>query len=107
MLGQELDSLADLISFGVAPATLAFLIGLRSSIDMLILSFFVCCGIARLARFNVTQHVVMDGKKKAFEGLPIPSSLVLVLGMWIWVEYGYLEAPFGVLVMYGIEVLYA
>src|SRR5262245_14304572 len=78
--GQELDSLADIVSFGVAPATLAYGLGLRGGADMIILIFFVACGISRLARFNVTAADLSDesGKVKYFEGTPIPSSLILV-----------------------------
>ena len=54
MLGQEMDSLADLISFGVAPAALAFTLGLRSTLDTIALLVFVSAGLARLARFNAT-----------------------------------------------------
>ncbi|KAH7107493.1 CDP-diacylglycerol--serine O-phosphatidyltransferase [Auriculariales sp. MPI-PUGE-AT-0066] len=81
LLGQELDSLADLISFGVAPAVLAFDIGFRTYLDTLVLTVFICCGLARLARFNATVALVPKdgaGKSKYFEGLPIPTSLVLV-----------------------------
>ncbi|CAA7271772.1 unnamed protein product [Cyclocybe aegerita] len=81
MLGQELDSLADLISFGVAPSLLAFVIGLRTYLDTVILTGFICCGLARLARFNATVALVPKnegGKAKYFEGLPIPSSLALL-----------------------------
>ena len=81
MLGQELDSLADLISFSVAPAFIAFTIGLRSLVDTIVLTMFVCSGLARLARFNATiANLPKDssGKSKYFEGLPIPSSLFLV-----------------------------
>ncbi|HAN32394.1 MAG TPA: CDP-diacylglycerol--serine O-phosphatidyltransferase [Myxococcales bacterium] len=83
-LGADLDSLADIISFGVAPATLAYTLGARGGWDVLILIGFVCCGIARLARFNVTAKDMADeqtGKVPYFEGTPIPSSLVLVLLM--------------------------
>ena len=88
MLGQELDSLSDLISFGVAPACLAWSIGLRTFLDKVCLVVFVCAGLARLARFNVTQQSASleGGKQKYFEGLPIPSSLMLVSVMWWWVE---------------------
>lgn len=81
MLGQELDSLADSISFGVAPAFAAYVLGLRTPADTLILTVFICSGIARLARFNATVALVpkdKTGKSKYFEGLPIPSSLLLV-----------------------------
>ena len=54
LLGADLDSLADVISFGVAPAVLGFTLGLRGGWDMLILTYFVVCGVSRLARFNVT-----------------------------------------------------
>jgi len=81
-LGADLDSLADVISFGVAPAVLGFTLGLRGGWDMLILTYFVVCGVSRLARFNVTADALADettGKVKYFEGTPIPTSLAIVL----------------------------
>lgn len=79
-LGRELDSLADIISFGVAPATLAYAAGLDGGWDWIALIYFVCCGVARLARFNVTAEALSEGtaKVKYFEGTPIPTSIVLV-----------------------------
>jgi CDP-diacylglycerol--serine O-phosphatidyltransferase len=80
-LGGDLDSLADTISFGVAPAALAFTLGMRGGWDTAILVYFVCCGVGRLARFNVTAEELSDettGKVKYFEGTPIPTSLLLV-----------------------------
>ena len=81
-LGADLDSLADVISFGVAPAVLGFTLGLRGGWDMLILTYFVVCGVSRLARFNATAAALADektGKVKYFEGTPIPTSVVLVV----------------------------
>lgn len=85
LVGKELDSLADLVSFGVAPATVGFTMGLNSTADVLVLSFFVLCGLLRLARFNVTAAFLSKGHDKVshFEGLPIPSSLFLVFIMAI------------------------
>jgi len=83
-MGQELDSLADVVSFGVAPAVLGFTLGLRGGWDMLCLTYFVVCGVSRLARFNVTAAALADpstGKVKYFEGTPIPSS-ILIVAMW-------------------------
>lgn len=79
-LGRELDSLADLISFGVAPAVLGFAVGLRGAWDALVLVYFVSCGLSRLARYNVTAAELADetGKVQYFEGTPIPTSVVLV-----------------------------
>src|SRR5262245_27053609 len=78
-LGRELDSLADVISFGVAPAVLGFAAGLRGGWDALVLVYFVCCGVSRLARFNVTADKLSGsgGKVAYFEGTPIPTSIVL------------------------------
>jgi CDP-diacylglycerol--serine O-phosphatidyltransferase len=80
ILGADLDSLADIVSFGVAPAVLGFTLGLRGGWDMLILAFFVVCGISRLARFNVTAEALSEGtgKVKYFEGTPIPTSILIV-----------------------------
>lgn len=80
-LGADLDSLADVISFGMAPAAIGFAVGLRYPIDVAILLYFVGCGISRLARFNVTADALSDesGKVKYFEGTPIPTSVLIVL----------------------------
>ena len=80
-LGRELDSLADVISFGVAPASLAFGAGLDGGWDALVLVYFVACGVSRLARYNITAEALAadeSGKVKYFEGTPIPTSVVLV-----------------------------
>ena len=87
-LGRELDSLADVISFGVAPAALGFAAGLDGGWDCLILTYFVCCGVSRLARYNVTAEALSEGgaKVKYFEGTPIPTSVVLV-GVLAWAAW--------------------
>lgn len=62
----------------------AFALGLRTPVDTLLLSFFVLCGLTRLARFNVTVAAVpkdSSGKSKYFEGTPIPTSLGIVAAM--------------------------
>ena len=79
-LGRELDSLADVISFGVAPAALAYACGMTGLWDGAVLVYFVCCGVSRLARYNVTAEAMSEGgdKVKYFEGTPIPTSVLLV-----------------------------
>ncbi|KAF2121972.1 hypothetical protein BDV96DRAFT_482598 [Lophiotrema nucula] len=92
LMGQELDSLADLVSFGVAPAAAAFSLGLRTPLDHLLLTIFVLCGLTRLARFNVTVALLpkdASGKSQYFEGTPIPTSLALVSVMAYWVNQGW------------------
>lgn len=80
VLGRELDSLSDIISFGVAPALLAYGCGMQGLYDRIILTCFVACGVSRLARYNVTAEALSAGqdKVKYFEGTPIPTSLLLV-----------------------------
>ncbi|HLN58110.1 MAG TPA: CDP-diacylglycerol--serine O-phosphatidyltransferase [Thermoanaerobaculia bacterium] len=75
--GEEYDSLADLVSFGVAPAVLAYSWGLSdfSRLGWLASFLFVVCGSMRLARFNIQTHNV---DKKYFIGLPIPAAAATV-----------------------------
>jgi len=79
-LGGELDSLADVISFGVAPAMLGYALGMQGLYDRIALGYFVVCGVSRLARYNVTAAALSEGgdKVKYFEGTPIPTSLLIV-----------------------------
>ncbi|KAI9676917.1 MAG: CDP-diacylglycerol-serine O-phosphatidyltransferase [Caeruleum heppii] len=102
LMGQELDSLADLISFGVAPAACAFAMGLRTPLDHLLLTFFILCGLTRLARFNVTVAALpkdKTGKSRYFEGTPIPTTLGIAAVMAWWVSRGWVleDVPGGVL----------
>lgn len=87
-MGRELDSLADVISFGVAPAAIAYGCGMQGLFDRMVLLFFVACGVSRLARYNVTAEALSEGgdKVKYFEGTPIPTSLllVMVLAFAVW-----------------------
>jgi CDP-diacylglycerol--serine O-phosphatidyltransferase len=87
-LGRELDSLADVISFGVAPACLAYAVGMSGGWDAVALLYFVACGISRLARYNVTADSLAGarGRVTYFEGVPIPSSTLLVL-LLVWLTW--------------------
>ncbi|KRG68864.1 CDP-alcohol phosphatidyltransferase family protein [Pseudoxanthomonas dokdonensis] len=92
VLGRELDSLADVISFGVAPAALAYACGMQGGWDWVVLSYFVGCGVSRLARYNVTAESLAgeDAKVRYFEGTPIPTSLLLVIVLAIAAYGGHL-----------------
>jgi CDP-diacylglycerol--serine O-phosphatidyltransferase len=89
MMGRELDSLADVISFGVAPAIIGYGCGMQGLYDRIVLAYFVACGVSRLARYNVTADALSEGsdKVKHFEGTPIPTSFLLVclltLATWL------------------------
>ena len=115
-LGADLDSLADIVSFGVAPAALGFALGLRGGWDAVLLCYFVSCGIARLARYNVTAASLSDerGKVKYYEGTPIPSSLglVLVLGVAFGMDRVHEALWFGAcnigpFVLHPLTIMYA
>ena len=106
-MGRELDSLADVISFGVAPAVIAYGCGMQGLVDRVILVFFVACGVSRLARYNVTAEQLSEGgdKVKYFEGTPIPTSLVLVMVLAAAAWYGALgeQLWFGVMHVAGFQ----
>ena len=100
LLGADLDSLSDTISFGVAPAVLGYTLGLRGGWDMVCLTYFVVCGVSRLARFNVTASSLTDtdtGKVKYFEGTPIPTSILIValLAVALWTGHVQADVWFG------------
>lgn len=88
-MGREMDSLADIISFGVAPATIAYAAGLRTGLDQAMLMFFTVCGLSRLARYNITAEELAgeSGKVAYYEGTPIPTSilpLTILVGAYHW-----------------------
>jgi CDP-diacylglycerol--serine O-phosphatidyltransferase len=107
-LGRELDSLADVISFGVAPAVLGYACGLQGFYDRIILAYFVACGVSRLARYNVTAEALSEGtgKVKYFEGTPIPTSFVLVCVLTLGASLGNVrdELWFGSLPLAGFTL---
>jgi len=93
VLGRELDSLADVISFGVAPAVIGYGCGMQGLYDRVVLTCFVACGVSRLARYNVTADELSEGgsKVKYFEGTPIPTSLLLVIMLFVAATQGALR----------------
>ncbi|MFH1870585.1 MAG: CDP-diacylglycerol--serine O-phosphatidyltransferase [Pseudomonadota bacterium] len=103
-MGRELDSLADVISFGVAPAVIAYGCGMQGLYDRIVLVYFVACGVSRLARYNITAEALSEGGKvKYFEGTPIPTSLLLVALLFVAALQGALRESlwFGVVEIAG------
>lgn len=107
-MGRELDSLADVISFGVAPAMIAYGCGMQGLYDRIVLTYFVACGVSRLARYNITAEALSgDGDKvKYFEGTPITTSLLLVMLMFGAASQGALRESlwFGKVVFAGFTL---
>ncbi|MDD3000887.1 MAG: CDP-diacylglycerol--serine O-phosphatidyltransferase [Candidatus Riflebacteria bacterium] len=89
--GAELDSLCDLVSFGVAPAFLVYTRYLEADrlFSLIVTCIFVLCGALRLARFNVTPH----SKQGVFEGLPIPGGAGILATLTIFeLQFGQFRA---------------
>lgn len=107
-LGRDLDSLADIISFGVAPAVIAYGCGMQGLYDRIVLVCFVACGVSRLARFNVTAEALSEGsdKVKYFEGTPIPTPVLLVIMLGVAASQGALHDAlwFGKVVFAGFTL---
>jgi CDP-diacylglycerol---serine O-phosphatidyltransferase len=108
ILGRELDSLADSISFGVAPAIIGYGCGMQGLFDRIVLAFFVACGVSRLARYNVTAETLSQGtdKVKYFEGTPIPTSILLVfiLALAAWTGAIHQDLWFGEITLFGFKL---
>lgn len=81
LYGIQLDSLADIVCFGVLPAVICFQLGMKTKMDTAILGFFLICGIIRLAFFNVLEtnrQTNPDSGEKVYHGLPITTiSMIL------------------------------
>ena len=107
-MGRELDSLSDIISFGVAPALIAYGCGMQGLYDRIVLTYFVACGVSRLARYNVTAEALSDGQNKVkyFEGTPIPTSLLLVMVLFVAAWQGALGESlwFGQVALFGFKL---
>ena len=107
-MGRELDSLADVISFGVAPAVIGYGCGMQGFYDRIVLAYFVACGVSRLARYNITAEALSGGgdKVKYFEGTPIPTSGLLVMLMLVAATQGALGEAlwFGEVVIAGFTL---
>lgn len=103
--GEQMDSLSDMVSFGAAPALIAYEWALKDIGRWGWIAAFVYCACAalRLARFNVNTSVV---DKRFFQGLPSPAAAALVAGfIWIATDFGYTGAdwvwPMFVVMLYA------
>ncbi|MDD2608952.1 MAG: CDP-diacylglycerol--serine O-phosphatidyltransferase [Giesbergeria sp.] len=101
--GEQMDSLSDMVSFGAAPALIAYIWALKDLGRWGWIAAFVYCACAalRLARFNVNTAVV---DKRYFQGLPSPAAAALVMGfIWLMTELGVQRGHSGLwLGWYGI-----
>ena len=90
--GREFDSLADIVSFGVAPALLVFKIVLHHiphQIGWLLAGFYLLCGALRLARFNIAATYNLGGGTRNFTGFPIPAAAGLISSITLLIISNY------------------
>ena len=108
--GREFDSLADIVSFGVAPALLVFkivLFALPSRIGWLIAVFYLLCGALRLARFNIAATYHLGSGSRHFTGFPIPAAAGLISSITLLLlsQYQHEQDLGGGYAKYGLVVL--
>jgi CDP-diacylglycerol---serine O-phosphatidyltransferase len=87
--GREFDSLADIVSFGVAPALMVYRIVLHEfeRIGWIIASVYLVCGALRLARFNCLAAANSSAANKEFRGFPIPAAAGLIASLTLFMIY--------------------
>ena len=108
--GREFDSLADIVSFGVAPALLVFkivLYALPSRIGWIVAVFYLLCGALRLARFNIASTYSLGTGSRNFTGFPIPAAAGVISSITLLVLSQYeheQDMVFGY-AKYGLVVL--
>ena len=87
--GIQLDSLCDVISFGVFPALICYLLGMRGTLGLVIVFFYCICAVIRLAFFNVQEikrQQVEGGSNKTYRGLPV-TSIAFLLPLAFWLQF--------------------
>lgn len=87
--GIQLDSLCDVISFGVFPALICYLMGVRGVLGIVLVCFFCICAVIRLAFFNVLEGKRQQsegGGAKLYRGLPV-TSVAFLLPLLFWTQF--------------------
>ena len=106
--GIQIDSLCDIVCFGVAPALLCYRLGMRGIVGIVILMFYVLAGLIRLAYFNVMEEKRQedtDENRKYYQGLPITSmaiALPIVFMLSPFIRRDFLVALHAVVLTVGI-----
>ena len=87
--GIQLDSLCDVVCFGVFPAMICYLLGVRGLVGLPIVFFYCLCAVIRLAFFNVLEakrQKSEGGSNKVYRGLPV-TSIAFILPMAFWLQF--------------------
>lgn len=115
--GIQLDSLCDVICFGVVPAVFLYFSGVNSIVGMVGLVFYVLCALIRLAFFNVLEikrQMNEDGCAKSYRGLPVTSAAIIfpflhIIGLFVpdtimTVVYHVVPFPIGILFIADVRI---
>lgn len=86
--GVQLDSLCDMVSFGVTPCMIAWFLGYDSPFDVIIYMLFLVCSATRLAYFNTLTMEKEDLSSKSFVGMPIPFSCFSTAMLMLMLSFG-------------------
>jgi len=103
--GIQLDSLCDIVSFGVFPALICYLLGVRGALGLAVVCFYCVCALIRLAYFNVLEakrQKEEDGSNKMYHGLPV-TSISIILPLTFWLQF--IIPPFAFIVVLHIMLV--
>ena len=87
--GIQLDSLCDVICFGLFPAMICYLLGVRGTLGVILVVFYTLCAVIRLAFFNVLEakrQAAEGGVNKGYRGLPV-TSIAFLLPLTFWLQF--------------------
>lgn len=97
--GVQLDSLCDVICFGIFPAIICYLLGVRGVLGVILVMFYCLCAVIRLAFFNVLEAKRLaneGGATKVYRGLPV-TSIAFILPLAFWLQFIIPELAFMIL----------
>ena len=87
--GIQLDSLCDVVCFGIFPAMICYLLGVRGALGFMLVMFYCLCAVCRLAFFNVLEgkrQAAEGGAVKIYRGLPV-TSIAFILPLTFWLQF--------------------
>ncbi len=104
--GIQLDSLCDVICFGLFPAMICYLLGVRGTLGVILVVFYTLCAVIRLAFFNVLEakrQSTEDSVNKGYRGLPV-TSIAFLLPLTFWLQFLVSDMTFLVM-LHGVLLL--
>ena len=107
LYGVQIDSLCDVVCFGIFPALICFLIGVRGPVGNLVIGYYCICSVIRLAFFNVLEtrrQQVEEGANKYYHGLPI-TSMAIVLPLIFMLQVFISDCVFVIVLYFALAIV--